>query len=367
MTRSRAELMTRIFPRLDVLVGRSTRSDRATPVGAWTPVRPTPGEGGDPRPGGRLRRVPHRPAHRRRGARGPSSSMSFPATRSSAMSTASARTLVRFVAGERVGIAWLRSTCGTCRFCATGRENLCLTPRFTGWDDDGGYAEYAVVPEAYAYRLPEQFDDVAAAPLLCAGIIGFRALERALVPDGGRLGIYGFGGSAHLAAQLAIHRGATVHVLTRSASARALALELGCASAGRATDEPPEPLDAAILFAPAGELVRVALRALDRGGTLAIAGIHLSDIPPIDYTERAVPGTPGPQRHRQHPARRRALPARGSRRRRARPHRRVPVRGRRSGRARPLERRRRRRRGAGARALRLNPPFCLLQSAARAV
>ena len=191
----------------------------------------------------------------------------------------------RFAVGERVGIAWLRSTCGQCRFCATGRENLCLTPRFTGWDDDGGYAEYAVVPEAYAYRLPEAFDDVSAAPLLCAGIIGYRALERALVPDGGRLGIYGFGGSAHLAAQLAIHRGATVHVMTRSASARALALELGCASASPATDSPPEPLDAAILFAPAGELVPVALRALDRGGTLAIAGIHLSAIPPIDYTD----------------------------------------------------------------------------------
>jgi propanol-preferring alcohol dehydrogenase len=190
----------------------------------------------------------------------------------------------RFVIGERVGIAWLRSTCGTCRFCSTGRENLCLTPRFTGWDDDGGYAEYAVVSEAYAYRLPAEFDDLSAAPLLCAGIIGYRALERALVPDGGRLGIYGFGGSAHLAAQLAIHRGATVHVLTRSASARALALELGCSSAGQASDDPPEPLDAAILFAPAGDLVPVALRALDRGGTLAIAGIHLSTIPPIDYT-----------------------------------------------------------------------------------
>ena len=189
----------------------------------------------------------------------------------------------RFVVGERVGIAWLRSTCGTCRFCSTGRENLCLTPRFTGWDDDGGYAEYAVVPEAYAYRLPDDFDDVAAAPLLCAGIIGYRALERAMVPEHGRLGIYGFGGSAHLAAQLAIHRGATVHVLTRSASARALALELGCASAGDASDQPPELLDAAILFAPAGELVPLALSALDRGGTLAIAGIHLSDIPQIDY------------------------------------------------------------------------------------
>ena len=182
----------------------------------------------------------------------------------------------RFVVGERVGIAWLRSTCGHCRFCVTDRENLCLAPRFTGWDDDGGYAEYAVVPEAYAYRLPEEFDDVSAAPLLCAGIIGYRALERALVPDGGRLGIYGFGGSAHLAAQLAIHRGATVHVMTRSASARALALELGCASASPTTESPPEPLDAAILFAPAGELVPVALRALDRGGTLAVAGIHLS-------------------------------------------------------------------------------------------
>jgi propanol-preferring alcohol dehydrogenase len=189
----------------------------------------------------------------------------------------------RFVPGERVGVAWLRSTCGECRFCSTGRENLCVAPRFTGWDDDGGYSEYAVVHEGYAYRLPAEFDDVAAAPLLCAGIIGYRALERALVPERGTLGIYGFGGSAHIAAQIAIHRGVTVHVLTRSASARALALELGCASAGHATDVPPEPLDSAILFAPAGELVPVALRALDRGGTLSIAGIHLSEIPPIDY------------------------------------------------------------------------------------
>ena len=189
----------------------------------------------------------------------------------------------RFAEGERVGIPWLRSTCGTCRFCSTGRENLCLDPRFTGWDEDGGYAEYAVVPEGFAYRLPDEFDDVTAAPLLCAGIIGYRALERALLPPRGRLGIYGFGGSAHLTAQLAIHRGATVHVLTRSAAARALALDLGCASAGGALDTPPEPLDSAILFAPAGELVPVALRALDRGGTLAIAGIHLSSIPPIDY------------------------------------------------------------------------------------
>jgi propanol-preferring alcohol dehydrogenase len=189
----------------------------------------------------------------------------------------------RFQVGERIGIAWLRATCGICRFCSSSRENLCVQPRFTGWDDDGGYAEFAVVDEAYAYRLPDVYDDVSVAPLLCAGIIGFRALEHADVPRGGRLGIYGFGGSAHIAAQIAMHRGATVHVLTRSASARALALQLGCASAGAADDPPPEPLDSAILFAPAGELVPVALRALDRGGTLAIAGIHLSDVPAIDY------------------------------------------------------------------------------------
>jgi len=189
----------------------------------------------------------------------------------------------RFAVGDRVGVAWLRSTCGTCRFCRRGDENLCLSPRFTGWDDDGGYAELAVVPEAFAYALPDVFADEEAAPLLCAGIIGYRALVRAALPPGGRLGIYGFGASAHLAAQVAVHQGATVHVLTRSAEAQRLALELGAASAGGAYDPPPEPLDSAILFAPAGELVPVALRALDRGGTLAIAGIHLTDIPPLVY------------------------------------------------------------------------------------
>ena len=189
----------------------------------------------------------------------------------------------RFGIGERVGIAWLRSTCGTCRFCRSGRENLCLTPRFTGWDADGGYAELAVVDEAFAYRLPDVFDDATAAPLLCAGIIGYRALRRAALPAGGRLGIYGFGASAHLAAQVALHEGATVHVLTRSPEAQQLALDLGAASAGGAADPPPEPLDSAILFAPAGDLVPVALRALDRGGTLAVAGIHLSAIPGLDY------------------------------------------------------------------------------------
>ena len=191
----------------------------------------------------------------------------------------------RFHAGDRVGVAWLRGTCGRCRFCIAGRENLCLTPRFTGWDDDGGYAEATLVPEAFAYALPESFDDVRAAPLLCAGIIGFRALERSGLRDGGVLGIYGFGASAHITAQLALHRGARVHVMTRSAAARALALDLGCASASGAHASPPEPLDSAITFAPAGELVPLALAALDRGGTLAIAGIHLTDVPPLDYQE----------------------------------------------------------------------------------
>jgi alcohol dehydrogenase, propanol-preferring len=189
----------------------------------------------------------------------------------------------RFQVGDRVGIAWLRHTCGRCRFCRRGAENLCVAPRFTGWDADGGFAEYAVVDERYAYAIPPEFDDEHAAPLLCAGIIGFRALRRADLPPGGRLGIYGFGASAHLAAQVALFEGARVHVLTRSAQARRHALELGAASAGAASDPPPEPLDAAILFAPAGELVPVALAALDRGGTLSIAGIHVSDIPPLHY------------------------------------------------------------------------------------
>ena len=191
----------------------------------------------------------------------------------------------RFRIGDRVGIAWLRHTCGRCRFCRRGAENLCLTPRFTGWDAHGGYAEHAVVDEAFAYRIPEAFDDETAAPLLCAGIIGYRALRRAELPAGGRLGIYGFGASAHLAAQVALARGAEVHVMTRSADARDLALDLGAASAGDTYDPPPVPLDSAILFAPAGEIVPAALAALDRGGTLALAGIHLTDVPPLNYQD----------------------------------------------------------------------------------
>ncbi|MFL6126707.1 zinc-binding alcohol dehydrogenase family protein [Actinophytocola sp.] len=186
-----------------------------------------------------------------------------------------------FAVGDLVGIAWLRHTCGTCRFCLRGRENLCPYSRYTGWDADGGYAEYAVVPAAYALPLPAGYTDSELAPLLCAGIIGYHALLRAELPAGGRLGLYGFGGSAHLAAQVALARGATVHVVTRSPAARALALSLGAASAS--ADQPPEPLDSAIIFAPAGTLVPRALAALDRGGTLALAGIHLTDVPPLNY------------------------------------------------------------------------------------
>ncbi|MGV9567648.1 zinc-binding alcohol dehydrogenase family protein [Streptomyces sp. NPDC003480] len=185
--------------------------------------------------------------------------------------------------GDRVGVAWLRRTDGSCRYCVRGAENLCPASEYTGWDADGGYAEYTTVPAAFAYRLPADVDGVALAPLLCAGIIGYRALLRTSLPRGGRLGLYGFGGSAHLCAQVALAQGATVHVLTRDEASRRLALSLGCASAGGAYDLPPEPLDGAILFAPAGELVPVALRGLDRGGVLAVAGIHLSDVPVLHY------------------------------------------------------------------------------------
>ena len=188
-----------------------------------------------------------------------------------------------FAVGDRVGVAWLRRTDGGCAYCVRGAENLCPRSEYTGWCADGGYAEYTTVPAAFAYRLPDGVPDVALAPLLCAGIIGHRALRRAGLPPGGRLGLYGFGGSAHLCAQVALAEGATVHVMTRGAAARRLALELGAASVQDAYARPPEPLDSAILFAPVGELVPVALRALDRGGVLAIAGIHLTDTPPLHY------------------------------------------------------------------------------------
>jgi alcohol dehydrogenase, propanol-preferring len=188
-----------------------------------------------------------------------------------------------FLIGARVGIPWLRGTCGSCRYCRRGQENLCPASLYTGWDADGGYAEFTTVPAAFAYPLPSGYSDHELAPLLCAGIIGYQALARADLPPGGRLGIYGFGASAHLTAQVAIAQGASVHVLTRSPAAQKLALDLGAKSAGEAYGSPPEPLDSAILFAPVGDLVPVALESLDRGGTLSIAGIHLSDVPPLNY------------------------------------------------------------------------------------
>ncbi|HLY32984.1 MAG TPA: zinc-dependent alcohol dehydrogenase family protein [Jatrophihabitantaceae bacterium] len=189
----------------------------------------------------------------------------------------------RFAVGDRIGVPWLARTCGVCKYCRRGAENLCASPLFTGWDLDGGYAEQCVVDEAFAYAIPAKISDTQAAPLLCAGIIGYRALQSADVPTGGALGIYGFGGSAHLTAQVALHLGYRVHVMTRGEGNRRLATELGVDSVAGATDTPPEPLDGAILFAPAGDLVPVALRALDRGATLAVAGIWLSQIPPLDY------------------------------------------------------------------------------------
>jgi propanol-preferring alcohol dehydrogenase len=184
-----------------------------------------------------------------------------------------------------VGIAWLRSTDGDCGFCRRGDENLCPASRYTGWDADGGYAEFAIVREDFAYRIPARFSDDEAAPLLCAGIIGYRALVRSRVRDGGRLGIYGFGSSAHVTMQVARHRGCEVYVATRGKVHQALARELGAAWVGDADAMPPVPLDAAILFAPVGTLVPPALRALGKGGTLALAGIHMTDVPPLSYDE----------------------------------------------------------------------------------
>jgi propanol-preferring alcohol dehydrogenase len=189
----------------------------------------------------------------------------------------------RFRVGDRVGIAWLRSTCGRCRFCLGGRENLCADSTYTGWTHDGGYAEYACVPEAFAYAIPPVFGDAEATPLLCAGIIGYRALRRSQVPKGGRLGLYGFGSSAHITLQVARHWGCAVYVFTREPARRRLALELGAAWTGAPGDPPPEKLDGAIVFAPVGPLVPVALRDLDKGGTVALAGIHMTDLPSMAY------------------------------------------------------------------------------------
>ncbi len=193
------------------------------------------------------------------------------------------RESTRFAVGDRVGIAWLRQTCGICRFCTSGRENLCPNARFTGWDHDGGYAEYAVIREDFAYALPGRIDDEHVAPLLCAGIIGFRAIRRAAIVPGATVGLYGFGGSAHLALQVLKHWGCRVFVMSRGGIHREFARKLGADWIGDALAPPPAPLDAAILFAPAGDLVPHVLRSLDRGGILSIAGIYLSAIPSLEY------------------------------------------------------------------------------------
>ncbi len=189
----------------------------------------------------------------------------------------------RLQVGERAGVAWLRYTCGSCPSCRGGNENLCESARFTGYHEDGGYAEYVLVPEAFAYRIPDGFSDLQAAPLLCAGIIGYRALKRSEVKPGGRLGIYGFGSSAHVTIQVALHRGCEVFVFTRGEERRTQAKRMGATWVGGATEPAPLPLDGAILFAPAGDLVPPALRSLGRGGTLALAGIHVSRVPAMDY------------------------------------------------------------------------------------
>lgn len=196
---------------------------------------------------------------------------------------AKGKKVTRFHEGDRVGVPWLYSTCGHCTFCQRGDENLCDSARFTGYHVDGGYAQYAVVSEAFAYHIPEGFPDMEAAPLLCAGIIGFRALRLSKVRPGETLGLYGFGASAHIAIQVAIHWGCEVYVFTRSEEHRQLARELGATWTGCAEDDSPHKLDSAIIFAPAGRLVLDALRVLERGGTLALAGIYMSPIPQMDY------------------------------------------------------------------------------------
>lgn len=185
--------------------------------------------------------------------------------------------------GDRVGVPWLNAVCGKCRFCMSGRENLCENARFTGYHVDGGYAEYVNVDESAAYSIPALFSDEEAAPLLCAGVIGFRAVRLSNIKPGGRIGLYGFGASAHIAIQILRHWGCEVYVFTRSHHHRDLATELGAAWTGLAGDHPPHPVDSAVIFAPAGQLVVPALKVLDKGGTVALAGIHMSPIPAFEY------------------------------------------------------------------------------------
>ncbi len=189
----------------------------------------------------------------------------------------------RFEAGQRVGVPWLHHACGKCAFCQQGLENLCENAQFTGFHADGGYAEAMVVPQDFAYPIPDGFSDMEAAPLLCAGIIGYRALKLSEVKPGQRLGLYGFGGSAHVTIQVAHHWRCEVYVFTRSEGHRQLARELGAAWVGGAEDDPPAKMHASIIFAPAGWLVPEALRVLERGGTLALAGVTMTPIPELDY------------------------------------------------------------------------------------
>jgi propanol-preferring alcohol dehydrogenase len=190
---------------------------------------------------------------------------------------------VRYAPGTRVGVAWLHHTCGVCEFCRAGKENLCERADFTGYTVDGGYAEFALAREDFVYPIPDGFADLKAAPLLCAGIIGFRCLRVSGIARGGRLGLYGFGAAAHVAIQVARHWGVEVYAATRDTRHQELALELGAVWAGGTIAEPPAKLDAAIVFAPAGEIVPAALKALKKGGTLVLGGIHMSTIPPLDY------------------------------------------------------------------------------------
>jgi len=191
--------------------------------------------------------------------------------------------VTRFRAGDKVGVAWLNSTCGKCEFCLKGKENLCEKARFTGYDVDGGYAEYTVVSQDFAYPIPKVFSDIEAAPLLCAGVIGFRALRLSEIEKGGRLGLFGFGASAHIVIQIAKYWGCQVYVFTRGEEHRKLARDLGAVWAGGAEETPPAKMQSAIIFAPAGKLVLDALRVLEKGGTLALAGIYMTPIPEMNY------------------------------------------------------------------------------------
>ncbi len=191
----------------------------------------------------------------------------------------------RFTVGTRIGIAWLRWTCGQCEFCKTGKENLCPESKYTGYNNHGGYAEYAVVNENYAYEIPKIFSDEEAVPLLCAGIVGYRALQRSLLPNGGTLAIFGFGSSAHMIIQVVLHRSCRVLVVTRGEKHRELARQMGAYWVGEGVDSLPEKVDSAIIFAPVGGILPQALSVLKRGGTVSLAGIHMSEIPKLDYSE----------------------------------------------------------------------------------